>query len=424
MALKSESNDQSAEPGAKQTADGDKGPQDGKTSGRRRFRIKSIAGFSLLGFVAVLIVCTVFYIWYSGRYESTDDAQIDGHIDPISARVSGYVKAVYVEDGQSVKAGAVLVQIDPTDYQSAYDLAKAAYEQAVADNQGAQINVQVVSTNSINSIAEARADLEVARSTIATSQQAYKEAQAGQSETEAQDALARQDLKRATQLLTQNIISRASYDKYKTTAKSAAAALQASRAKVESAARQVAQARAQLEKAQANLRDAQSGPEEVQIAKSKAHSTSAAVQKARAAMEQAQLKLQYTRIVAPVAGVVGDKTAEVGQNVSPDQMLMSLVQVRDVWVTANFKENQLHHMRPGQPVTIHVDAFDKDYQGHVDSIGGATGERFSLFPPENATGNYVKVVQRIPVRIVFDKGQNRRHRLRPGMSVEPKVWIK
>jgi membrane fusion protein, multidrug efflux system len=424
VAQETESNGKTAMPDTQPAADRKAGPSDGKPAGRHRFKLKSWAGFSLIGLVAALIIGAVFYIWYTGRYESTDDAQVDGHIDPISARVSGHIKIVYVDNGQSVKAGTVLIQIDPTDYQKAYDLAKAAYEQAVADNQAAQANVQVVSNNSVNGIAEAQADLEIDRSAIVTSQQMYKEAQAEQSQAEAQDALARHDLKRAARLLAQNIISQASFDKYKTAARSAAAVLSVSRAKVEAAARQVTQARAQLNKAQANLREAQSGPDQVQIAKAKAQSATAAVQKACAAMARARLNLQYTRIVAPAAGVVGNKTAEVGQNVSPGQMLMDLVQVQDVWVTANFKEDQLHHMRPDQPVTIHVDAFDKDYQGHVDSIGGATGERFSLFPPENATGNYVKVVQRIPVRIVFDKGQNRRHRLRPGMSVEPKVWIK
>lgn len=406
------------------TADAGGDPRNERTPGRRRFNLKSRTSLALIGLIGVLIICAVVYIGYTSRYVSTDDAQIDGHIDPVSARITGHIKTVYVDNGQKVEAGTVLVQIDPSDYRKALDRARAAYEQAVADNQAAQLNVQVVSVDTTNRMAEAQADLNAAHSAVMATQQAYNEAKAQKNAARAQDALARQNLKRATRLLSQNIISKASFDQYKATAKAAAATLAADRARAVAVQKQVAQARAQLDKAKAALRVTQTGPDQVQMAKSKAASAAAAVKNARAAMAQARLHLMHTRIVAPAAGVIGNKSAQIGQNVSPGQVLMDLVQIQNVWVTANFKETQLHHMRPGQSVTIHVDAYGKDFQGRVESIGGATGAQFSLFPPENATGNYVKVVQRIPVRIVFDKGENRRHRLRPGMSVEPKVWIK
>ena len=419
-----ENTDPPLSPEAKEAADADIRSVGGETSAKRKVKLKSRSALIMIGVIAALVICGVFYSWYTGRYISTDDAQIDGHIAPMSARITGHIKHVLVDDGQMVAAGTTLVEIDPADYQTAFQSATAAYDQAVADDQRARLQVQVVSVNTANQIAEAQAGVEVSRSEIATSKQAYKEAQAEQSQAEAQDSLARRDLQRASHLLSQTIISRQRYDQYETTARSAAAVLTASRAKVEAAARQIAQAQAQLDQAQAKLQEARTAPEQIKIAQANAQSKSAAVQKARAAMEQARLNLQYTRIVAPVAGVIGNKTAQVGQNVSPGQVLMDLVDIQDVWVTANFKETQLHHVRPGQPVSIHVDAFDKTYKGRVESIGAATGEQFSLFPPENATGNFVKVVQRIPVKIVFDKGENQRHRLRPGMSVEPKVWIK
>ena len=389
-----------------------------------KFRLKSRTGMILIGVIGGLVLAAAAFAWYASRYESTDDAQIAGHIDPMSARIAGQIKSVYVENGQLVNAGTLLVQIDASDYQKALDEAKAAYDQAVAKARADQLNVQVVSVKSAGGIDEARAGLEVARSRILTSRQAHLQAEAEAKSAQAQDTLAQLNLKRAEGLVAQKVISQQSFDQYEAAARSAAAALAASRDQVTAASKGVAQAQAQMRQAQAALKTAESGPDQIQMIQAQAQSTAAAVQKARAAMEQAQLNLEYTRIAAPVAGVIGNKTAEIGQNVSSGQVLMDLVQINDVWVSANFKETQLQHMRPGQRVTIHVDAFDRDYKGRVSSIGAATGAQFSLFPPENATGNYVKVVQRIPVKIVFDEEENRDHLLRPGMSVEPKVWIK
>ena len=390
----------------------------------RRFRFNMRVYLILIGVLVVLLTGGVADFHYLDSYESTDDAQISGHVDPISARVAGHIAEVRVSDGQSVKAGTLLITIDPSDYQQAYAHAKAVYEQDIAAESAAQVGVRVTRTQATDSIAEARAGLKVARSRILADQQAYRVAQANQRLAKAQQTLATKNFERARQLVAQNAISRQRYDQAQTTAQAAGDTLAAARDKVEAADKKVLQAQAQFEQAQAILQNALSGPDLVAIADAKAQSSAAAVERDRAVLAQAQLNLQYTRITAPADGIVGNKTAEIGENISPGQVLLDLVQTDNVWVTANFKETQLHHMRPGQAVDVHVDAYDKDYKGRVQSIGGATGEQFSLFPPENATGNYVKVVQRIPVRIVLDKGENRLHRLRPGMSVEPKVWIR
>ncbi|MDA8140263.1 MAG: HlyD family secretion protein [Desulfobacteraceae bacterium] len=395
----------------------------GRPPARRRFALKSRTSLVLAGFIVAFAICAGFYFWYSGRYESTDDAQVDGHIDPVSARVAGHIDRVYVDNGQAVTAGTLLATIDSSDYQNDYDHAKAAYDQAVADDRAAQLEALVTGTNTTDRIEETRAGLKVAQTNIAASQQALEVAQAGQRQAQAQNELASKNLKRAEQLVLQKVISRQSYDQDETTARSTAAALAASQSKVAAAIKRVAQAKAQLDQARAELQDALSGPDQVAAAKAKAQSTAAAVKKAQATLAQARLNLQYTHITAPASGIIGNKGVEIGQNVSPGQVLMDLVQVDDVWVTADFKETQLRRIRVGQAVDIHVDAYGKDYKGRVASIGAATGEQFSLFPPENATGNYVKVVQRIPVKIVFNRDENRKHRLRPGMSVEPKVWI-
>ena len=409
---------------SRKIGDSHAGPPEQTKPARRRFRLKSRRTMVLIGIMAVLAAGGVIYYQYAARYESTDDAQVDGHVDPVSARVAGQIKEVRVSNGQSVKAGDLLIAIDPTDYQKAYEHAKAVYEQDLSDEDAARLGVRVARSRATDGIAEARAGLKVARSGIVTSEQAYRVAQAEQRAAQARETLAGKDLRRAETLVAQNVISRQSYDQAQTAAQSAAASLAAARDQVAAAAKKVTQARAQLDQAQAVLQDALSGPDQVAIAQAKAKSSAAAVERDRAALAQARLNLQYTRITAPADGIIGNKGAEIGENVSAGQILLDLVQTNDVWVTANFRETQLRRMRPGQAVTVHVDAFDKDYKGRVESIGAATGEQFSLFPPENATGNYVKVVQRIPVKIALDAGQNRRHLLRPGMSVEPKVWIR
>jgi membrane fusion protein (multidrug efflux system) len=389
-----------------------------------RFKLNSPPRIILATILIVLAAAAAYYWWYSSHWVSTDDAQIDGNIDPISARIAGHVGQVTVEDGQFVQTGTLLVEIDPTDYQIAYERAKAEYENAVAKAAGAHLNVPVTATDTSSRLAEALAGLRNAQSGVTAAQEQLNAAKASLNEAEAEDTKAQADLRRYTVLLADDTVAREKYDEVLASAKTAAAKVEAARALVKASQANVFQARGQMSQATAQLRAASSGPKQVGIARSQAESAVAAVQTYKAALDQAEFNLRYTKVSAPVSGIIGDKAVDVGQNVSPGQVLMDIVPVNGIWVTANFKETALRNVRPGQPVKIYVDAYGKEYDGHVDSIGGATGARFSLFPPENATGNYVKVVQRVPVKIVFEKGQDKEHLLRLGMSVVPRVEIK
>ncbi len=361
--------------------------------------------------VALLAIVAGVMLWqyYSVR-ESTDDAQIDGHITPVSARVGGTVKAIHVEDNQYVEAGTVLIELDPADYEVAVARAEAEVADARAAAQGARSSVPITSTSTSSALANARAAEVAADREVQAARARVAEAQANYTKVS-------RDLERMRQLIAKDEISRQQFD-------AAVAAEQAARATVQAAEAAVASAESHVVQAQAQVQSAGTAPQQVQVTKARAGSAEAALQKSEAALQQARLNLQYTKIVAPASGVVSKRTAEVGQVIQPGQPLASLIALNDVWVTANFKETQLKNMKPGQKATVHVDAFDHDYDAHVDSIGGATGARFSLLPPENATGNYVKVVQRIPVKIVIDKGQDPQHALRPGMSVVPTVMTK
>jgi membrane fusion protein (multidrug efflux system) len=366
-----------------------------------------------------------FFLWrYFTSYESTDDAQIDGHLNSISARVSGHVSKLLVNDNQYVEAGAPLLEIDPRDYQVAVDRAKAAYADAVALAEAARVNVPITSVNTGSQVAAAEADVENARAGIAVARQQLDAARAQLVQAEANDVKAQNDLGRYKQLVEKQEISHQQYDQAVASSRTSTAAVTAARAGAAAAEQQVRQAQSKLTQAEANLRAAGTAPEQVASIRSRAQSAQAQVLLRKAELEQAQLNLQYTRVVAPVNGIMSNRTVEVGQNVSIGQELMRIVNLDDIWVTANFKETQLRHMRPGQEVTISVDAYGRKYKGHVQSVAGASGSLFSLLPPENATGNYVKVVQRIPVKITFDAGETKEHLLRPGMSVEPKVWIR
>jgi len=243
-------------------------------------------------------------------------------------------------------------------------------------------------------------------------------------QAQADYAKAKSDLDRYAQLIKKDEISQQVYDHAVQTVEADAAVVAAAQSGAAAAEQQVALAQAQLAQAQADLRASHAGPQKVKVSRAEAEAAEAAVKTAKAALDQAKLNLDYTVIRAPVDGIVGKKSVEVGQNVAVGQALMAIVPVEGLYVTANYKETELKDMRPGDPATIHVDAYDRDYKGHVLNIGGATGERFSLLPPENATGNYVKVVQRIPVKIVFDPGEDSEHLLRIGMSVEPTVVTK
>jgi membrane fusion protein (multidrug efflux system) len=363
--------------------------------------------------LAILIILIVlgYAVWsYYASRESTDDAQIDGHIVPISARVGGTVEKVNVDDNQYVEAGTVLVQLDPTDYQVAVARARAELQDATATLQAARTGVPLTHTTTTSTLSNAQASLNAAQQEVTASQARLREA-------EAQYKLAADDVRRFAQLVRKDEIPQQRYDTAVTAEQQAAATVDAARAAVANAQSHVAQA-------EAMVRGAETAPQQLAITRAKAGAAQANVARLQATLQQAELNLQYTVIRAPVTGIVSKKTVEPGEVIQPGQPVLALVNLEDVWVTANFKETQLKNMRPGQPAEIEVDAYGRTYKGHVDSIGGATGARFSLLPPENATGNYVKVVQRVPVKIVFEKGQDPQHLLRPGMSVVPTVITK
>ena len=387
-------------------------------AGNPRFRV-----FLIVGIIVLLVAG--FFLWrYFDSYEDTDDAQIDGHLNSISARVSGHVLKLLVDDNQYVPMGTPLIEIDPKDYQVAVDRAKADYADAVATAEAARVNVPITSVNTNSQTSSAQADVENANAGIAAARQQFSAAKAQLAEAEANNVKVQNDLVRYKQLVDKQEISEQQYDQAVAAAHAGTASVDAARASASAADDQVRQAQSRLLQAQANLRAAATGPQQVETFRSRAQSAQAQADQKRAALEQAELNLQYTVIAAPVNGVVTNRTVEVGQNVSIGQELMKVINLDDIWVTANFKETQLKSMQVGQRATIRVDTNGKDYKGHVQSIAGASGAITSLLPPENATGNYVKVVQRIPVKITFDPGETREHVLRPGMSVEPKVWVK
>jgi membrane fusion protein (multidrug efflux system) len=388
--------------------------------------------------VLVLLAVVGYFLWrYFGSYESTDDAQIDGHLNAISARINGQVNEVLVDEEQFVKKGDVLVKIDPRDYEVAVAKAEADLADAEAALEGSRTDVPVTSTTSESTLSSARfghadagAGLTGAERQLNAAQARLESARAQVSEAEANYKKANDDAERYKMLVAKDEISAQVYDQAVQTAAAAKATLGARTASVAEAQQNITvaeatiqQARARVSQADASIQAALTGPQQIAISQSRAKSAAAKLAQQKALLDQARLNLSYCTIVAPVSGIAGKKTVEVGQNVSPGQQLLVVVPLDDIWVTANFKETQLRKMKAGQKVKFSVDAYDHEYTGHVTGIAGAAGSRLSLLPPENATGNYVKVVQRIPVRIDIDSGQNNDHRLRPGMSVDPKVYL-
>jgi membrane fusion protein (multidrug efflux system) len=381
-------------------------------------------GFILAGLV---ILIAIFFLWrYLASYESTDDAEVDGHVNSVSARVSGHVLKLNVEDNQYVEKGTVLVEIDPADYEVAVAQARAVYADAQAQAAAAGINVPITSVSTSSLVSGAEAGVSSAQAGIAAARQQLEAAKSQIVEAEANNTKAQSDLVRYKQLIDKQEISEQQYDQAIASAQAAAATLQMTRARADALAAQIEQAQDKLRQASAELRTADTAPQTMRATRARALSAQANADRRKAELDQAELNLQYTKVIAPVSGAVSNRTVEVGQNVQPGQEMMKIIPLDegDLWVTANFKETQLKKMKPGLPAEIAVDANGKTYKGHVDSTAGASGARFSLLPPENATGNYVKVVQRIPVKIVFDPGEIKGHELRPGMSVVPKVWIK
>jgi membrane fusion protein (multidrug efflux system) len=381
--------------------------------------------WALILFGIVLLV-GIFFLWrYLASYEATDDAQVDGHVNSVSARVSGQVLKLNVQDNQYVEKGTVLVEIDPADYEVAVAQARAEYADAQAQASAAGINVPITDVNTSSQVSGAQAGVSSAKAGIAGARQQFDAAKAQVAQAEANNTKAQNDLLRYKQLIDKQEISQQQYDQAVASAEAATATLRAARSTADAYAAQIEQAQSKLQQASADLRTAGTAPQAMRAIRARALSAQAVADQKKAQLNQAELNLQYTKIVAPISGAVSNRTVEVGQNVQTGQEMMKVIPLGDgdLWVTADFKETQLKKMRPGLAAEIAVDATGRKYKGHVDSIAGASGSRFSLLPPENATGNYVKVVQRIPVKIVFDQGETKGHELRPGMSVVPKVWI-
>jgi membrane fusion protein (multidrug efflux system) len=379
----------------------------------------------LILIIAILAVLVgAFLLWrYFASYQSTDDAQVDVHLYPVSARVSGYVIKVNVNDNQYVEKGTVLVEIDPRDYEVAVEKARADLASAEATARSLNITVPVTSVSTSSQLSFSASDVEGARAGVVAAEQQHAASHAQVEQAEANDVKAQDDLKRYKLLVDKQEISQQIYDQALAAARASTANVAAAHANQEAATQAIQQARSRFSQAEANHRSAQTGPQQVASTRARALSAVADVQQKRAALQQAELNLEYTRIVAPVSGEV-NKSVVVGLNVQPGQQMLTVVPLDEVWITANFKETQLKSMRVGQRAEVEVDANGRTYKGHVDSIAGATGPVFSVLPPENATGNYVKIVQRIPVKIILDPGENRDRQLRPGMSVEPKVFLR
>jgi membrane fusion protein, multidrug efflux system len=418
------------EPAERSSADGlpEPPPEKRASSGRRW----------LAGGAALVLVVLLTAVWRTMAVrESTDDAEIDGHVTPISARVGGTVVEVDVNDNQLVEAGAVLLKIDPRDYQVALDRAQGDLAEAEAEAAAARTRVPITSTSTGSVVSEAEAGVEGAEAGVAAAEQEVGAAHAKQNAAQAQldearalDRRASRDLERLKPLVAKDEVSQQEYDSAVATAAASHAAVESAEAGLAEAVQGVAlaeshltQARSRLVEARSQAQAAHTAPEQVAVMRANAQSAEAKVEQRKAALEQMQLDINYTVVKAPVAGWVSKKSVQVGQVIAAGQPLLALVPLEDLWVIANFKEDQLKDIRAGQRAEISVDELGgRKFRGHVDSLAAATGEKFSILPPENATGNYVKVVQRVPVKIVFDPGQDPEHLLRPGLSVEPTVF--
>jgi membrane fusion protein (multidrug efflux system) len=381
----------------------------------------------LVIFVFVLIIAAIgglLYWLHARHYEDTDDAQIDGNLSPIGSRVDGTVVKVYVQNNQMVKVGDPLVDLDPRDLQVKLDQVRAQLAQARGQLAGERPNVPITEVENSTNILSARADVASDEAAVAAAERDRDQAEAQVLQQEAANARAQSDLGRYTILVAKEEISKSDFDQYDSNAKQQDANLQALQAALLAATRTVDQRKAQLDHARSQLvQNEKNAAPQLSIRHASVDQQLANLQTAEAQLEQAQLNLSYARIVAPVSGIVMKRFAQVGSRVATGQQLLTISEVGDLWVTANFKETQLLHMRAGQRATIHVDSLDHDFTGSVDTIGGATGSIASTLPAENATGNYVKVVQRIPVRIKLDPNQDDFDMLRPGMSVEPNVRV-
>jgi membrane fusion protein (multidrug efflux system) len=393
----------------------------------------------ILSAVVVAAAVVGAIIWLGRGHESTDDAQIEGRITQISSRVGGPILELHVTDNQFVEKGTVLARIDPREYQVTVDRAAAELADAEANAQAASAGVPIASVSTSSDLRTASGGVDEAVAGILVSDRQVEAAraqllaaEARTRERQATASRAARDVERLKPLVEKEEIAQQQFDAAVASADAATAAVEAAQSEVVAARTAIAvaeqravQARSAATRAEAALAEAKTAPEQVQATRARAAAAAARVKQAAAVLAQAQLNLERTVIKAPSSGLVGKRSVEVGQQVQPGQPLFALVSRDDVWVVANFKETQLAEMRPGQAAEVEVDALDgRTFRGRVDSIGAATGAKFSLLPPENATGNYVKVVQRVPVKIVLDPGQNDDHQLRPGLSVAPTVYTR
>ena len=377
--------------------------------------------------VVVILALVAAGIWWRSTFtEDTDDAQVNGHLIQVSSRIGGQVAKVYVDENQVVKAGDTIAELDPADYKVAVENAEAALASAQANAAAANVAVPLTTVNTGSNLRSADADVSGTHAGVEQAQRQLESAHARVAQAQANSTKAQADLARYKPLVEKDVISKQQFDAAVAAADAAKAALADAQAGEQAASDGIRVAREREAQAQALQKYAQTGPQQVAAQSARAKQALAQVGQAQAQLDQAKLNLSYTRIVAPTAGIITRKSVEINQNVAPGQNLLTLVSLEGLWVTANFKETQLRHMAAGQAVDIDVDSTGKTYHGKVTQIGGATGSVLSLFPPENATGNYVKVVQRVPVRIDFNDltGEDHDHALRPGLSVEPKVRVK
>ena len=375
-----------------------------------------------------MFAATAGFSWWlhARHFESTDDAQIDGHIDVVSSRISGTVLYVNprVENNQYVEAGTLLLELDPNDYQAALEHAKSDLATKEGEARSAGVNVPITNASAFSQLRLAEAARDEAVAAVDSEQANLAAAQHRVKQDEAVSGRAERDRMRYKGLLEGGVVSQLEYDAHEAEALADAQALEADRAMVTSEQHKIGQLRSLIAQREAQVQAARTAPQQVSDAQAKSESSTGQVSQAKADVRTAELNLGYTKIYAPVSGVIGRKTVELGQRIQPGQSLLAIVPLEDIWVTADFKETQLKYMRAGEPVSIHVDTFGRDYKGTVENLPGAAGTLFSLLPPENASGNFVKVVQRLPVRIRFNPDQDPQHLLRPGMSVEPEVKVR
>lgn len=374
--------------------------------------------------VLVLLAIGIGWYLYSRGYEDTDDAQVDGHLNPIAARIDGTIKSIHVDDNQFVQAGTPLVELDPSDNNVALQQAQAQYDQAVAQLGAAHPNLPITRIGNLNDLTSQQAAVVNAEAALDAAQHDKDSAVAKLRESQAINERNQADFGRYQTLFDKQEVAHADYDQYKAIAAAQIQTVASNQAAVASAQKTVEQRMAQLAQQRSKLQQTQnSAPLQVAIKEADIKGQQANAEAAQAALAQSHLNLGYCSIVAPVSGVIAQRSAEVGARISKGQQLFMIVQTGDLWVTANFKETQLARIHPGQHVRIAVDALHDTFDGTVESMPAVTGSRTSVLPPENATGNYVKVIQRLSVRIRFNSGQKDLDKLRPGMSVEPTVHL-